>query len=143
MRSVAISLAMLLAFVLSSNSADAQCFSSAAKIRSGSLGLFGASNVVVAQPVVQSFVAQPFVTQQLVVPQSTSFFSGGNVAFLNAPAAVVGHQAFVVQQQRVRNQRQRQGIFGNLFNNNRQQRVIVHQPRVQNVVVGHSRLLIR
>lgn len=142
MRSVAISLVMLLAFVLSSNSADAQCFSSAAKIRSGSLGLFGASNVVVAQPVVQSFVAQPFVAQQLVVPQSTSFFSG-NVAFLNAPAAVVGHQAFVVQQQRVRNQRQRQGIFGNLFNNNRQQRVIVHQPRVQNVVVGHSRLLIR
>lgn len=142
MRSVVICLVVLLA-VLASSSVNAQCFSSAAKIRSGSLGLFGTNNVVVAQPVVQSFVAQPFVAQQLIVPQSTSFFAGGNVAFLNTPAAIVGHQAFVVQQQRVRNQRQRQGIFGNLFNNNRQQKVIVHQPRVQNVVVGHSRLLIR
>ncbi|MHA2401363.1 MAG: hypothetical protein ACXADH_00110 [Candidatus Kariarchaeaceae archaeon] len=132
MRSVAICLVMLLAFVLIDSNANAQCFSSAAKIRS-----FGVNNVVVSQPVVQSvvaqpFVAQPFVAQQLVVPQSTAFFAGGNVAFLNAPAAVVS--PVVVQQQRVA---VRRGLFG------RKQTVVVRQPRVQNIVVGQSRLLIK
>lgn len=127
MRSVAICLVMLLAFVLIDSNANAQCFSSAAKIRS-----FGVNNVVVSQPVVQSVVAQPFVAQQLVVPQSTAFFAGGNVAFLNAPAAVVS--PVVVQQQRVA---VRRGLFG------RKQTVVVRQPRVQNIVVGQSRLLIK
>jgi hypothetical protein len=127
MRSVAICLVMLLAFVLIESNANAQCFSSAAKIRS-----FGVNNVVVSQPVVQSVVAQPFVAQQLVVPQSTAFFAGGNVAFLNAPAAVVS--PVVVQQQRVA---VRRGLFG------RKQTVVVRQPRVQNIVVGQSRLLIK
>ena len=128
MRSVAICLVMLLAFVLIESNANAQCFSSAAKIRS-----FGVNNVVVSQPVVQSVVAQPFVAQQLVVPQSTAFFAGGNVAFLNAPAAVIS--PVVVQQQR--RVAVRRGLFG------RQQTVVVRQPRVQNIVVGQSRLLIK
>jgi hypothetical protein len=91
MRSVAICLVMLLAFVLIDSNANAQCFSSAA-----------------------------------------NFFAGGNVAFLNAPAAVVS--PVVVQQQRVA---VRRGLFG------RKQTVVVRQPRVQNIVVGQSRLLIK
>tara|TARA_R110000751_G_scaffold41702_1_gene97597 strand:- start:1687 stop:2118 length:432 start_codon:yes stop_codon:yes gene_type:complete len=141
MRSVTLCLAALLILVSVSES-NAQCR------QLNSVRSLGASNVVVVQPFVsQPFVSQQFVSQQFVVPQSTSFFAGGNVAFLNAPAAVIGQQAFVVQNHQRANQRS--GLFSNLFSGRqnvvrqpRAQNIIVRQPRAQNIIVGNSKLLI-
>ena len=101
-----------------------------------------------------------FVPQQVIVPQSTAFFSGGNVAFVNQPQAFVGfnrsfvnvgHQrSFVNVRPVVQQVNVRRGLFGNVRkvqvrNFGAPAAVVVggHGRGAVNVNVGRSRVFIR
>lgn len=77
MKSFIASMVVVLAVFVTASSVHAQCGPRAAVVVGGGFGGFGG-----------------FVPQSVVVPQSTAFFSGGNVAFINTPQAFVA-QPFV------------------------------------------------
>lgn len=110
---------------LTANTADAQCFSRSRAVVVNS-GFHG--GVAFVQP------------QAVVVPQSTAFFSGGNVAFINTPQAFVGHRAFVNVNPVVQQVNVRRGLFG------RVRRVQVNNfaaPAAVRVNVGRTRVFVR
>ena len=74
MKSFIASMVVVLVVFLTASSVHAQCGPRAAVVVGGGFG--------------------GFVPQSVVVPQSTAFFSGGNVAFINTPQTFVA-QPFV------------------------------------------------
>lgn len=87
MKSFLSSMVVVLAIFVFASSANAQCGSRAAVVVGGGFGFSG-------------------FPQAVVVPQSTAFFSGGNVAFINTPQAFVASpfvaSPFVNQQINIR-----------------------------------------
>jgi len=98
MKYLASILAVLALVFVATNDANAQCFR---------------NNVVAVNGFSQCVGGSCFVQQQVLVPQSTAFFTGGrSVAFINQPAFVnVGVPVVspVVQQVNIR-----RGLFGNV-----------------------------
>lgn len=124
------SIVAILAITAFATTANAQCFS---------------RNVVAVQGFNTCVGGQCFVQQQVLVPQSTAFFTGGrSVAFVNQPAFVnVGVP--VVNVAAVNRQRVvvRRGLFGRqvVRVNNRPAAVRVVTPGV-NVAVGRRNVFV-
>lgn len=71
MKTFIASMLVVIAVLVTAGNVHAQCGSRAAVVVGGGFGFGG------------------FAPQAVVVPQSTAFFSGGNVAFINTPQAFV------------------------------------------------------